>query len=110
ASGYRHYIIDSFFALCAVNHSQYRNIEYYAGKLNISSRYLYKITKELVQSTPKQIIDYYVSGSAKKWLLTTILTNQQIADKLNFPDQATFGQFFKRNVGMSPSEFRNKYR
>lgn len=109
-SNYVNYMIDSFCLLCLENHMKHRKIEYYATKLNISSRYLYKITKDAFQSTPKQIIDYYVSGTAKKMVLTTILTNQQIADKLNFPDQATFGQFFKRNVGMSPSEFRGKYR
>ena len=109
-SNYVNYILDSFCTLCIEHHNKYRNIEYYANKLNISSRYLYKITKDAFDSTPKQVIDYYVSGAAKKLLLTTIFTNQQIADKLSFPDQATFGQFFKRNVGMTPSEFRSKYR
>lgn len=109
-SNYVNYIIDTFYALCNDNHMNHRKIEYYADRLNISSRYLYKITKDAFQSTPKQLIDYYVSGTAKKLLLTTILSIQQVADKLNFPDQATFGQFFKRNVGMSPSDFRNKYR
>lgn len=109
-SNYVNYILDSFWVLCYNHHKHHRNIKYYADKLNISSRYLHKITKDAIQLTPKQIIDYYVSGTVKKMLLTTILTNQQIADKMNFPDQATFGQFFKRNVGMSPSEFRNKYR
>lgn len=109
-SNYKNQHIDNFFSLCATEHIKHRNIEYYTGKLCISSRYLYKITKEVCKVTPKQIIDYYVSGTAKKKLLTTILTNLQIADELNFPDQATFGQFFKRNVGMSPSKFRNKYK
>lgn len=109
-SNYASYILGSFCSLCNENHTKYRNIEYYANELNISSRYLYKITKDAFNSTPKQVIDYYVSGTAKKLLLTTIFTNQQIADKLNFPDQATFGQFFKRNVGMTSSEFRSKYR
>lgn len=109
-SNYASYILGSFCSLCNDKHTRHRNIEYYANALNISSRYLYKITKDAFNSTPKQVIDYYVSGAAKKLLLTTIFTNQQIADKLSFPDQATFGQFFKRNVGMTPSEFRSKYR
>jgi len=63
-----------------------------------------------MQMTPKESIDYFVTGTAKRLLLSEDLNNQQIADKLNFPDQSTFGQFFKRNVGMSPSEFRKKYK
>lgn len=109
-SNYVNYIIDKFCLLCNEHHTQERKIEFYAEKLNVSSRYLYKMTMDAFQWTPKQLIDYYVSGSAKKLLLTTVFTNQQIADKLNFPDQATFGQFFKRNVGMSPSEFRSRHK
>lgn len=106
----RTYLIDKFFAFCKEDHSHHRNIEHYASRLNITSRYLYKICKESLQMTPKQCLDYIVSGNAKRLLLTSTMTNQQIANELNFPDQATFGQFFKRNVGMSPSEFRNKFK
>lgn len=109
-SNYQNQLINSFFTLCYAEHTKHRNIEYYAKKLSISSRYLYKKTKEACQLTPKQIIDYCISGTAKIKLLTTTQTSQQIADALNFPDQATFGQFFKRNVGMSPSEFRKKHK
>lgn len=109
-SNYVTQTIGAFCVLCIDHHTKHRNIEFYAERLNISSRYLYKIIKEAFRSTPKQVIDYYVSGTIKRLLLTTALTNQQIADQLNFPDQATLGQFFKRNVGSTLSEFRNRYR
>ena len=32
---------------------------------------------------------------------------QEIAERLNFPDQSSFGKFFSRVVGMSPKEYRN---
>lgn len=107
---YVNFILDKFCLSCHKNHKTERNVAFYAKELGISSRYLSKITKSAFASTPKQVIDYYVSGTAKILLLSTTLTNQQIADQLNFPDQATFGQFFKRNVGMPPTEFRNKYK
>lgn len=103
-------ILDKFCLLCRDCHAQHRNIEFYAQSLNISIRHLHTITKKAFQSTPKAVLDYYTSGAAKRLLLTTTLTNLQIADKLNFPDQATFGQFFKRNVGIPPAEFRKKYK
>ena len=109
-SNYTNVLIDKFFSLCQAHHRQHRQIEFYANHLNISPRYLQKIIKESMNSTPKQIVDYYVAGSAKRLLLTTALSNQQIADLLNFPEQTTFGQFFKRNVGMPPSEFRRIYK
>ena len=110
SSSNAHHLIDLFFGLCDEFHVKHRKIDFDAEKLNIASRYLYKITKEALKITPKNLIDYYLSGTSKKLLLTTNLSNQQIADKLNFPDQATFGQFFKRTVGLSPSEFKRLYR
>lgn len=103
-------IINRFYELCYEDAMYHRDIKYYADKLNITSRYLYKICKETTGLTPKQMIDYSIVGKAKKLLLTTEMTNQQISGELLFPDQATFGQYFKRNVGMSPLEFRKKYK
>lgn len=107
---YDTYIISRFYELVHENHFTNKNVQYYAGLLNISTRYLYKIAMRVLQMTPKELIDYYIIAAAKKLLLTTIMTNQQIADKLNFPDQSAFGQYFKRNVGMSPSEYRKSYK
>lgn len=104
------YVMDKFFTLCHDYHVEQHKIQFYAERLNITPRYLNTIARKTLDTTPKDVIDYYISGSAKRILLTTSLTNQQIADKLNFPDQATFGQFFKRNVGLTPNEFRNKFK
>ncbi len=103
-------LLDKFYCLCCEEHLYHRNIEYYAEKLNITSRYLYKLCQESFHMTPKQCIDYIISGNAKKMLLSTELSTQQIANELNFSDQSAFGQFFKRNVGMSPTDFRNKFK
>ena len=103
-------LLEKFYCLCCEEHLYHRNIEYYAEKLNITSRYLYKLSQESFHMTPKQCIDYIISGNAKKMLLSTELSTQQIANELNFSDQSAFGQFFKRNVGMSPTDFRNRFK
>ena len=84
-----------------------RDVEFYAKQLNISSRHLYTITKTTMQSTPKEVIDWVIIAFIKNLLLSSELTNQQIAEKFNFSDQSTFGQYFKRCEGISPSAFRN---
>jgi AraC-like DNA-binding protein len=33
---------------------------------------------------------------------------KQIADTLNFTNQSHFGTFFRRHVGMSPQQFRQR--
>lgn len=103
-------LLNRFYELCLENYTIHRNIEFYAERLNITSRYLYKICQDTYQMTPKESIDYVIIRKAKKMLLTTTMTLQQISIYLNFPDQASFGQYFKRKVGITPSEFKNRYK
>ena len=87
-----------------------RSTNYYAAKLCISERYLFAVCKKETGQSPKEIINNFLIGTIKNVLLTSDLTLQQIADRLCFPDQSSFGQYFKRQEGISPSEFRQKYK
>ena len=104
-------LLNHFFELVGENTpSGCRNITYYADKLCVSERYLFKVCKKETGKTPKDLINEFLIGQIKNALLTTEMTHQQIADQFGFPDQSAFGQFFKRQEGMSPSEFRKRYR
>jgi AraC-like DNA-binding protein len=39
-------------------------------------------------------------------LKNTTKTIREIAKELNFPDQSLLGKYFKKNVGVSPIEYR----
>jgi AraC-like DNA-binding protein len=41
-------------------------------------------------------------------MMQSNLTLKEISDKLNFPDQSSFGRFFKSNTGQSPKEYRKR--
>ena len=104
-------LLNHFFELVGENIlSGQRNIPFYAEKLCVSERYLFKVCKKETGKTPKDLINEFLIGQIKNALLTTEMTHQQIADRFGFPDQSAFGQFFKRQEGMSPSEFRQRYR
>ncbi len=103
-------ILDEFFLLCNKHYLQHRNVAFYANQLHITPRHLYNITMNDHQATPKAIIDSFVIGAIKKLLFSSSLSIQQIAFQLNFPDQSTLRQFFKRNVGVSPTEYRNSHK
>lgn len=104
-------LLNHFFELVGENIlSGQRNIPFYAEKLCVSERYLFKVCKKETGKTPKDLINEFLVGQIKNTLLTTEMTHQQIADQFGFPDQSAFGQFFKRQEGMSPSEFRQRYR
>lgn len=104
------YIISRFYDLVHKHHAEHQTIKFYAHQLNISTRYLHRVTTSVLKLTPKQMVDIHLTSIAKRLLITTFMTNQEIAIKLNFTDQSSFGQFFKRNEGISPSEFRKRYK
>ena len=86
-----------------------RNIRFYAKKLCVTERYLYKICKKETDQSPKEIIDSFLVSTIKNALLITEMTLQQIADQYRFPDPSAFSQYFKRHEGLTPSDFRQKY-
>ena len=87
-----------------------RNLEYYADRMHITVRHLFKVCKGETGHTPKEIIDDFVVGDIQHMLLTTEQTFQQLADRFAFPDQSAFGQYFKRHTGLSLTEFRKKHK
>ena len=104
-------LLNHFFELVSENIMMgQRCVSFYAKKLCISERYLSKLCKAETGQTPKDLINQSLIGEIKNALLTSEMTHQQISDRFGFPDQSAFGQFFKRQEGISPSEFRQKYK
>jgi AraC-like DNA-binding protein len=85
-----------------------REVNFYAGELFITARYLSTVAHEISHQTAKQIIDKHVIIEIKILLKTTPLTLQEIAHRMNFPDQSFFGRYFKKHTGLSPLQYRNK--
>lgn len=111
ASGGRSYqILSRFYSLISEQSPlTERGSQYYADRLNISVRHLFKICKTEAHQTPKNIINEFLTGEIQNTLLTTDLSIQELTDRFSFPDPTAFGQFFKRQTGMTPGEFRKKY-
>ena len=83
-----------------------RDMEYYAGELGISTRYLYRICTQLTGQSPKQLIDGILMGGIKQALLSGVRPIGDIALDYGFEDPTAFGQYFKRHTGSTPSAFR----
>lgn len=90
------------------NYRRERRVQFYGNELCLSPKYLSQIVKEQTGKTAAEWIDSYVLAEAKALLRSSELTVQQISDELHFPDQSSFGKYFKRNVGMSPKEYMNR--
>lgn len=89
--------------------NQQREVGFYADTLCISTKYLTDICRFITSEPAKKIIDDFTILEIKLLLQSTNLLMQEIADRLNFPDQSYLGRFFKRHEGISPIEYRNQF-
>ena len=83
-----------------------REVSFYAQKMFITPRYLSAITQAVAGETAKNIIDKHVILEIKVLLESTDLSIQEIANRLQFPDQSFFGRYFKKHTGISPQYYR----
>lgn len=99
-------LFNSFLQLLIKQVKQEHNVSYYANELFITPQYLSLILKELSGKSANKWIDEALLVEAKILLKSPQMTVQQVADELNFSDQSTFGKFFKKQMGVSPMEYR----
>lgn len=83
-----------------------RDAKFYANQLNITVRYLTECCKSITGRTTKELISTAVIKEAKILLGETTKTVSEISHELNFSDQYSFGNFFKKHLKMSPTKFR----
>ncbi len=98
--------VNEFMRLVHEHHTRERSVAFYAGKLFISPKYLSLIIKESTGKSATDVIDSYVVLEAKNLLRFSGKNIQQVAYELNFPNQSSFGKYFKHLTGMSPSEYQ----
>ena len=103
-------IVDRFFPLLGEYYKTERGVEFYAGKLFITPKYLSRVIRDNTGKTVSDWIEEYVVAEIKSMLGSTGLTIQQISHELNFPSQSFLGKYFRRIVGVSPGDYRKSLR
>ena len=94
-------LIDSHYA-------EERGVRYYADRLCLSPKYLTMLVKSVSGNTVQQLVFKAITKKAVSLITTTDKSIKEIADILNFPNASAFGTFFKKQVGMSPINYRQK--
>ncbi|MED5608334.1 transcriptional regulator, AraC family [Pseudomonas delhiensis] len=81
-------------------------IERYAERLGISAAHLNALCRRLAGASALQLINQRLLLEAKRNLVYTDMTVQEVSDQLGFSEPAYFSRFFKRGTGQSPRAFR----
>jgi AraC family transcriptional activator of pobA len=103
----RFHIIRKFNLLVEANFKSEHSVSFYADQLCKSPKTLSNLFAIFNQKTPSQIIQERIIAEAKRLLYYTDRSVKHITFELGFEDVSYFSNFFKKNTGASPSDFRN---
>lgn len=106
--GKGHVVVKKFFQLIEENYQNNFSVSEYADKLSITPNHLTQTVNQLTGKTSSQIIKAKQILEIKRLLVHTNLSVTEIANVLNFIDQSYFAKFFKRETGVSPTQYRMK--
>ncbi|MDR2037658.1 MAG: AraC family transcriptional regulator [Bacteroidales bacterium] len=97
-----------FIQLLQDSNNERKTVAFYADKLCLTPDYFAKIIKNYTGRNVTDWINEALLRQAKLYLRDPGMTIQQTADMLNFSDQSAFGNFFKKQTGMSPAQYQKK--
>lgn len=100
-------LFNRFMMLLEKDYKISRDVNYYAEKMNISSKYLTNIVSQVTGHTPKTIIDQYVILQLKMHLKRTTQSIKEMAWEFHFADVSFFCRYFKKHTGLTPQQIRS---
>lgn len=101
-------ILNRFLVSVYENCHRQRTVQYYADEQHLSPYYFSSIIRERSGQSALQWIGNVTMTFSRHYLEYSEMSIKEIADRLNFPDQSTFGRYFKHHEGCSPSDFRER--
>lgn len=88
------------------NATQTVKVSDYAEMMNISSKTLNNITKDIISKTAKEFVDEICIKQIKRFLINTELSIKEIAVTSGFEETTNFYKYFKRHTKLTPEQFR----
>lgn len=87
---------------------EFHNVKDYANLLFKSPKTLSNLFPKFNEKSPLMVINDRILLEAKRLLLYSKQTINEIALELGYKDPGHFSKFFKNHIGSSPSEYRKK--
>jgi AraC family transcriptional regulator, transcriptional activator of pobA len=100
------HIVTLFKALVAQHFTRLHRVSDYAAMMNISAKYLNAAVKDVLGVTAKSVIQEQLTIQARRELKFSNDSIKEIAFKLGFSEPFYFSNYFKKQIGCSPSEYR----
>ena len=101
-------IMSRFTSLLEKFYQTERAVKFYADQLCVTPKYLSACTKHVTGHTANWWINSYVLRDAENMLLHSNMSVKVISTRLGFEDQMLFGKYFRRQMGMSPTEYKRQ--
>ncbi|GEM_PF-1456703 len=95
-----------FMEILQDEYREHHDVTYYATRLGVTAKHLSRVINEETGQPALKWIENLLILEAKALLRQREMNVQMVSVLLNFPDQSSFGKFFRRNVGLSPKEYR----
>ena len=103
-------LVSAFKELVEEHFYENHKIPYFSDQLNVSPFQLRSACETVVNKSPKEMLEERRLTEAKKDLIFSSKTIEQIAYRLGFGDPSYFTRFFKKMTGDSPSSFRERFK
>lgn len=104
----QHVLLRKFIQLIDNHYINKRTVQEYADLLSVTANYLSQSVKHVSGKNALTFIAERLATEARSLMQYTDFEVAEIAYQLNFSDPSNFGKFFKKQVGLSPSEFRKQ--
>lgn len=82
------------------------SVQYFAEKMHLTPNYFGDVIKRETGISAKAFLEKWLTSIAKQKMADSSLNIAQIAYQLGFKHPQHFTRFFKRNVGVTPTQYR----
>ncbi|MEL6844601.1 MAG: helix-turn-helix transcriptional regulator, partial [Bacteroidota bacterium] len=87
----------------------HKSLDFYTLALQMTSRKLNEVLKEVLGQTANQYIIGRTMTEAKRELCFTERSIKEIVIALGYDNQYYFSRIFKKRIGLSPEQFRTQF-
>ena len=89
---------------------QNRSIEHYADRLCVNPHYLTEVCRKFTRQPASYWIDRFTIRELSSLMADSELTFDEIAFRMNFSSISYFSRNIKKQLGITPSQFRKSLR